>query len=332
MKRIALILLGVALLLPASTLAGSQQNKSNIAGPSLETLQGPVQLKHRVMISSDMIQLGDIFENSGKYSTRAVAYAPRPGQKATFDARWLAQIATAFRLNWRPSSGLDQTVVERDAQIIDNDAIEAMVFDRLIDEGVDPSSEIVLANRNQRLYLPAGADIEFSMENMNFDAISGRFATYLVWSNANRREKVRIAGRVEQVSEIPVLVRRILRGDTVRSRDIKWARVLSSKMQRDWIIEPSDLIGMTATRTLPAGKPVRTAEVRRPLLVEKGSIVTMQLKTAMMSLTAQGRALENGSRGDIIRISNVQTNTVIEAEITGPGTARVETPVNLAMR
>lgn len=332
MKRIAVIITGFALLFPAAALAGSGGAQDDDLQPSLETLQNPVHLNRHVVISSDMIQLGDIFQNAGKYNTRAVAYAPRPGQRAVFDARWLAQIAKAFRLEWRPTSGLDQTVVEREANIIDAEAIQAMVFDRLIDEGVDPSSQIILANRNQRLYVPVGENIEFNMETMTFDAISGRFATYLVWNNANRQEKVRITGRVEQVSEIPVVQRRILRGDTIRSRDIKWVRVLASKMQRDWIMEPSDLIGMTATRTLSAGKPVRTAEIRRPLLVKKGSIVIMQLTTPLMSLTAQGRALQEGSRGDIIRISNMQTNTVIEAQITGPGTARVETPINLAMK
>ena len=71
--------------------------------------------------------------------------------------------------------------------------------------------------------------------------------------------------------------------------------------------------------------------IRRPILVAKGSLVTIILKAPQMTLTAQGKALENGSDGDTVQITNTQSNKVIEAEVTGPGKVSVLAPNQLAM-
>jgi flagella basal body P-ring formation protein FlgA len=67
--------------------------------------------------------------------------------------------------------------------------------------------------------------------------------------------------------------------------------------------------------------PIQTSAIQRPILVAKGSLVTIILRTPKMTLTAQGKALDNGADGDTVRITNSQSKKVIEAEVTG--TARV---------
>jgi len=52
-------------------------------------------------------------------------------------------------------------------------------------------------------------------------------------------------------------------------------------------------------------------------LVSKGSLVTIILKKPGLSLTSQGRALQNGADGDTIRISNTNTSRTIEAVVIG---------------
>ena len=292
----------------------------------------PTTLNSHVMVSGEVVLLGDIFTNAGEKSSQAVAYAPNAGQKAVFDAPWLGRVAKAFNINWAPTSGLERTIVERNSEIIETSEIKSILTQRLIEDGVDPSSKITLSNKSMRLYAPVGLGGELRVEDISHDRVSGRFSAKLLWKGENGSQQVRVSGRVDAVTEIPVLSRRILRGDNITKRDIRWIKVRSISLQRDAIIDHADLIGMTAKRTIAANHPVRTSEIRRPLMVEKGSSVTIELTTKLMRLTTKGRALEQGSRGDIIRISNSQTKTVIEAEITGPGTARISSSVNLAMK
>jgi flagella basal body P-ring formation protein FlgA len=50
-----------------------------------------------------------------------------------------------------------------------------------------------------------------------------------------------------------------------------------------------------------------------------------------MLLTAQGKALQNGSEGDVIRISNSQSDTVVEAEVVGEGRVAVRPTTLMAI-
>ena len=94
----------------------------------------------------------------------------------------------------------------------------------------------------------------------------------------------------------------------------------------------SELIGMSPLRTLSADRPVKRSEIRRPVLVGKGSIVTMVFRSERMMLTAQGKALQNGSKGDNIRILNTKTHKVIDGTVLNSGTVTVSPLGQLALR
>jgi len=123
-----------------------------------------------------------------------------------------------------------------------------------------------------------------------------------------------------------------MRGEVISEADIEWHELPEARLPRAALVDAAMIVGMAAKRPLPAGKPITATDIRRPLLVNRGETVTMVLTTPAMQLTAKGRALQHGSQGDTIRISNLQTNTVLDAVVIGPGQARVETTVNLAMR
>ena len=61
----------------------------------------------------------------------------------------------------------------------------------------------------------------------------------------------------------------------------------------------------------------------RPALVQRGSVVEMQLQSPGISLVAQGVALESGATGERIRVQNPSSHAVVEAEVMGPGRVRV---------
>ena len=76
---------------------------------------------------------------------------------------------------------------------------------------------------------------------------------------------------------------------------------------------------MAAKRGLRPGTPLQASFVQRPILVAKGSLVTIYLKVPRMTLTTKGKALENGSDGDTVRIANTRSKTIIQAEVIGMG-------------
>ncbi len=322
--KLLTIILGLVLLLSSPAIAAG--TKANDA----DNIQF-ISLNNHVVIEDGVIRLGDVFQGTGKYADRVIAYSPRPGSRSVFDARWLKRVALAFKLNWRPSSAAERIVVERDSQIITKSEIETILHERLVAEGGDANARVALANRSFRLHLPVGEDYLLGIEQITYDNASGRFSAIMAWGNG-KDERRRVTGRLERMTEVPVLTKRMMRGDIIRKDDVEWLELPQARLSRNAITDLDRLLGMAAKRAIAAGKPISEGDVRRPLSVNKGDSITMVLSTPIMRLTTKGTALEAGAKGDTIRITNTQTRTVVEAVVTGPGQARVDAPVNLAMR
>ncbi len=291
-----------------------------------------VTLRKSVQVRGHLIRLGDIFTVTGDKADIEVAYAPEPGKRAVFDARWLYRVAHAYKIDWRPLSSEIRTVITRDSVIIDRAEIEELLLAALAEKGADPDAEVDLGNQVLRLHVPGEAADAVEVEEMSFDQRSQRFSAIISAPTGNgAARQVRIRGRLFATTEVPVLNRRVLAGELIKRQDLKWIKVRSRRLQPNTVINDADLIGRTPRRGLRAGYPILASAVQRPVLVPKGSLVTMILRTPQMLLTAQGKALQNGSEGDVIRISNSQSDTVVEAEVVGEGRVAVRPTTLMAI-
>jgi flagella basal body P-ring formation protein FlgA len=328
MKFITFVIAAL-MLLSAPALAEEPQQTS------VEPQNTFVTLKGAVTVTDGVVRLGDIFHGIGEGADSVVAYAPRPGARAVFDARWLSRVASAYKLNWQPSSMAERIIIERASHMITKAEVEDLLQQRLVEDGGDASSQAVLSNRSFTLHLPVdvtnNTPPSLEVQQFNMDVGTGRFSAVMAWGDGSD-DNIHVAGRVERMTQVPVLSDRVMRGEIIDASDIKWQTLPEGRLPRATITDVDQIVGMSAKRGLQAGKPIAMTDVRRPLMVNKGESVTMYLTTPAMQLTAKGRALEPGSEGDTIRISNSQTNTVVDAIVTGPGQARVETNVDLAMR
>ncbi|NQV83381.1 MAG: flagellar basal body P-ring formation protein FlgA [Rhodospirillales bacterium] len=320
MNKFIFAAITAALLMPAA--AQAVEKSSARAARAAKTTEigseSKVVLRETVKVRSRIVRLGDVFTNVGAQADTRIAYAPEPGKRAVFDARWLYRVARAYGLNWRPLGNQDQIVVERDSQVITRGEIEDTLLAALVNYGATPSMTMELSNRMLRLYVPAGSLATVGVEDASYEPRTGRF-TAIVTAPANdpRAQRHRITGRLHKMTEVPVLNRPVLSKEVVSKRDIEWIRVRSDRLRRNVIVNADNLIGMAAKRGLRSGTPLQTSFVQRPILVAKGSLVTIYLNVPKMSLTAQGKALENGSDGDTVQIANTRSNKIIEAVVTG---------------
>jgi flagella basal body P-ring formation protein FlgA len=319
MKKIIFALVTAALLMPEAANAASSTRAAK-TGLEAAAENAKVLLRDSVTVRSRMVRLGDVFANAGKKADIRIAYAPEAGKRAIFDARWLYRVARTYGLDWRPMGSQDQIVVERKSLVITRDEIEDTILAALVKYGAGPDMTLELSNRMLRLYVPADALATVGVEDAAYEPRTGRF-TAIITAPANdpRAQRHRITGRLHKMTEVPVLNRRMLGKEVITKRDIKWIRVRSDRLRRDVIVNADDLIGMAAKRGLRPGTPLQASFVQRPILVAKGSLVTIYLKVPRMTLTTKGKALENGSDGDTVRIANTRSKTIIQAKVIGMG-------------
>jgi flagella basal body P-ring formation protein FlgA len=305
-KTLAILLIALAAALPA---------RAEVAVPAK-----PVpRLVGTVMIKGDIVRLGDIFENTGAKADTAIAYAPAPGHRATLDADWLAETARRNDLAWRPQSPSDHVMVERASQKIGADAILAQLNTALRDYSGDAEMKIDLDDRAAEIYVGIDAAPTLAIRNLRINEVTGRFTASVLAPADRPTAELAISGRAVRVTEVPVLAHRIGRGDVINQADLAMAKVPVSQVGRDTLTDAKDIIGLEPTRPLMPGTPIRSQDVRAPVLVPKNSLVTIVLRRAGMELTVQGKALDEGSRGDTVRVMNTKSQRLLEAQVDGPG-------------
>jgi flagella basal body P-ring formation protein FlgA len=124
----------------------------------------------------------------------------------------------------------------------------------------------------------------------------------------------------------------IARGDTIGTADLVYGTIQSNSVFSGLATTMDDLNGMEARRSLRAGEVVRLSDVRKPVIVAKGSTVTMTFIAPGVTLTATGRAMGEGGIGDTITVQNPVSFRQISCIVTGPGAVRAaNSPATLAL-
>lgn len=289
-----------------------------------------VSLNRQAVVEDELVLLGDLFLNTGEKATIAVGYAPDLGRKSVFDANWLNRLARAHQLDWQATSRFDRVIVERASQTIEFDAIEAEIMAALALAGVDTSHEIVIDNRSIRLSIPMSSLATVEIRDLRYDRVAGRFTGKVSAPAGAPVSFAAISGRIHETMDVPVVVRRIARGEVIREDDLAWLKLRVGRVTRDTVTDFDGIIGMTPRRALSPDKPIVGADIQRPVVVTKNSVVTMTLRVANMIITARGRAMENGAMGDAIRVMNTHSQRVIDAEVAGPDAVIVWPATRLA--
>jgi flagella basal body P-ring formation protein FlgA len=89
------------------------------------------------------------------------------------------------------------------------------------------------------------------------------------------------------------------------------------------IDDPQHVSDAELIRDLPAGQVLRGSDIRPALMVRKGQAVRLNLgqKTGF-TLSATVEALQDGRRGEIIKLKNIESGRVINGLVTGQSTAQ----------
>lgn len=300
-----------------------------VAATADSTEPAPLTLRNHITVVGGSVHLRDIFDGfenprPGVSGDTIIAYAPQPGRRAVFDANWLARVAQRHRLHWRPTTRLDRVIVERASTVVDATDIAAALRDEIAARGHGENIDLELSNRKLLVHIDSSLPPTIEVIHIATEPRRGRFsATLAIPAGDPQGRRITVAGQFFSVVEVPVPARALRPGSTIRQRDLKWQRVRADQIKNDTVTDPNEFIGREAKRPLSANKMVRQSELRDPVVVSKGMLVTMVFRTASMELTATGRALEAGAMDDFITVRNSQTGATVDARILGPNRVEV---------
>jgi len=275
------------------------------------TLQGP-----RVL-------LRDLFEDAGVNAARILGPGPGPGGRIVVEARQLKSIARQYGVDWEPVSSADRAVLEWPGRPLQRETAVTAVRAALVAQGAAPDCDVQIPGFNPPI-VPLSGSSPPVVTQLDYDRDAGRFTAMLsVTGEAMEPISMRISGEVADIIELPVPVIRLSAGAIPGPDDLRMARVRVSTVHAEVVRDPAAVIGMQLKRQLQAGVPIPVAELMRPTQVTRGDPVRLQLQVGGLSLSGQGQALESGAAGERIRVRNVSSQAVLEAEVVGAGVVRV---------
>ncbi len=296
-----------------------------LVGAQAAMAAGIVRLRPATTINDDVIRLGDVFDGLSEKADHVLGPAPAPGREMTLNARTLMAVATALNVPWQPETSTDQSVLRRAASVVDEATIRAALEKSLKDKGVDGAFDVRYGGLSGGIVLPPDRPATLEVASLSIDPTRDSFTAELVApSAAEPLKRIPLSGLIDRIVKLPVLKSDLRNGDIVGPHDIVWMDVPARDMSNDWLVRESDLTGMTPRRIVSAGRPVRTSDLESPRLIERGGTVTIIFKSGAMTLTAPGRALQNGAKGETIRVVNAASSRTVQGLVTADGEITVQ--------
>ena len=269
------------------------------------------------------VRLSDLFSGVPQIIDRDIAQAPAPGKTAVYDAHVLEQLATKYRLSWHAETPTDHVTLTTAATRITLDDLNKEITRKIEETGVHGEIETSFDNRSLEINLPADQSRDFVLNNFDYDQASKRFRCEVVAGHGSAALSLPVAGRAIVKRHVPVLAHHLEGGAVITMTDIDWATVSDERVTPNVITSADQLIGHEIRHALNDGDVVHTNDVIPARLVIRGTLVTLKIETPYMQLTAQGRALQDGAEGDVVRVNNTQSNRMVEGTVTGPGVVSV---------
>lgn len=285
--------------------------------------QAAGDLKSHVIADDPLLTLGDLYEDAGDAAHVVIGRAPAPGGRQMFSVSRILKAAQKHGLS--VPAGIDRISIERPGRSVGLNELTDLVSAKLSSYGAEANGRVELSGSYSKLFMPIQSVDLPELSNFTYDPRSRRFAGRIDIKDIDGRvTSTRLAGRVVAVVSVPVLLNIVRPGDVIAERDLGWTEISTRRVSRNLALSGEQVVGMSPRRVLRPGTTIRMTDLRRPVAVAKGALVTMSIRHTYMQLTVSGRSLDNGSIGDVIRVINPKSHVTVHGVIVGPNQIRID--------
>jgi len=87
--------------------------------------------------------------------------------------------------------------------------------------------------------------------------------------------------------------------------------------------DPLLFVGMEARVALYAGRPIRAGDVGLPAIIDRNQIISLIYEQSGLRIATEGRSLTRAGPGEIIRVMNLTSRSIVTAQVSFDGAAIV---------
>lgn len=115
-----------------------------------------------------------------------------------------------------------------------------------------------------------------------------------------------------------VVPRHVIRaGQTIGSDDLHVVERELDGSAGSYVLSLDGLMGRVARVDLLPNRPIPSRSIQQPVMVRRGTGVTVRVAVGPLLVTMKGEALEDGAMGETIRIMNPSSSQVLSGRVVG---------------
>lgn len=294
--------------------------------PAAAQQEEPV-LRENITVYSDIVTLGDLFENADSVANIPVFRSPDTGQEGIVTSHRIAAAAHQHGLIWTNPGEINKVVVSRPSRQVTLDDFTKLVRERIAsDLGIEDESalDIKLDEQTVPVHLNPRNTSPLSVQSLDYNNTSGSFRALIGFRVLSETQpNIVVRGRAIEMLEIPVPEQPIIRNQSITAEDIRVIRIARTRIRRGTALSADEIIGQAAKRRLAANRPVLRRDLEAPKLVKRNTMVEILFETGGLLLKAEGRALSDAAKGQAVKVLNTQTKRTVEGTAIATGVVSV---------
>ena len=275
-----------------------------------------------VTLSEPVVRVSDLFANAGPEADRVLGAAPAPGARIVVGTAQLAAIAAAYQVPWQPDGSAPEVVLASPGNAMPLAPIRDALAQAVASAGGPPDPALSLPGLVPPM-IPPGAVPSVTVTRLDLNPATGDFSASLaIQAPRMAPQNLDVSGQA-QPSVVALTASHALQpGQVLTAADVT-PMPLPQSQAGNAVTATAQALGMAVATAVPAGAPLMANNLTTPVLVQKGALVVLSLSGPGMKLTAQGIALGTGGIGSAIPVLNPASHAVVEAVVSGPGTADI---------
>jgi flagella basal body P-ring formation protein FlgA len=310
-----------SILLAATSAASAQVRDDVIATPVLRA---------RVAVADNVVRIGDVIDNAGASAQIAIYRAPDLGTTGSLPTAQVLAALRAHQVIGVDTRDLREISVTRLARIFEAKDIELEVARALEHKnglGDAANLRLTLDGDAREIRLEASNSGALHPASVRFDPRNNRFDVSFEIANDNTSTstRLRFTGKAIETIETAIPTRTVERGEILKASDVVLERRPKAEVGTD-VAGRDRAVGMQARKQLRAGDALKLADLAKPDLVQRDQNVTLSYETVGLYLTIRGKALENGTDGDVVNVLNLQSKRTVSGIVVGRGRVSVTAP------
>lgn len=85
----------------------------------------------------------------------------------------------------------------------------------------------------------------------------------------------------------------------------------------------TDVLGKETRATIYSGHPVFLSTLSEPAVIERNQFATLVYQIGGLTISAEGRAMERGAAGELVRVMNLSSRTIVQGVVQQDATISV---------